>query len=368
MELDDIFNLLETATLLEKSNQRIEAATKYYESCYLMRQFLSRIPENERSSSSATYRLLEEKIEFYTNAAQNLYFDDSSVSAASIITTPAAVLFAESTQSPHGLLADDVSVLTPPSMMIIPTTSHLPSSLVVPDPPPSPRFTQSAEINRKASLANASLGQAIDHEENNRTQDAIKSYMSAAEMYLYAIRLAEEESSSSSSSSSSILPVLKRRVGASLDRIEALKNPTKTGIDTHNNYVSSAKKDSSSCSSSPLSKEEISVLKNSSLIAAGLFLPFSEEEARLLSQQVAAQKQKQNRGMRSTTMPWTDPDGDLPLSDKQKKRFMKFARPSEIAQQRSLLGTKQQPPVMISSISPYTIRQQYVTGMYYYMM
>jgi hypothetical protein len=365
MELDDIFNLLETATLLEKSNQRIEAATKYYESCYLMRQFLSRIPEKERSSS-ATSRLLEEKIEFYTNAAQNLYFDDSSVSAASIITTPAAaVIFAASTQSPHGLAADDVSVLTPPSMMIIPTTSHLPS-LVVPDPPPSPRFTQSAEINRKASLANASLGQAIDHEENNRTQDAIKAYMSAAEMYLYAIRLAEEESSSSSSSSSSILPVLKRRVGASLDRIEALKNPSKTGEDTHNNYVSSAKKkDSSSCSSSPLSKEEISVLKNSSLIAAGLFLPFSEEEARLLSQQVAAQK-KQNRGMlRSTTMPWKDPDGDLPLSDKQKKRFMKFARPSEIAQQRSLLGTKQQPPVMISSISPYTIRQQYVTGMYY---
>ena len=72
--------------------------------------------------------------------------------------------------------------------------------------------------------------------------------------------------------------------------------------------------------------------------------------------------------MRSTMMPWKDPDGDLPLSDKQKKRFVKFARPSEIAQQRSLLGTKQQPPVMISSISPYTIRQQYVTGMYYNMM
>ncbi|MGK3736445.1 MAG: hypothetical protein ACI8RD_003603 [Bacillariaceae sp.] len=356
MELDDIFNLLETASLLEKSNQRIEAATKYYESCYLMRQFLSRIPENEQSSS-ATYRLLEEKIEFYTNAAQNLYFDDSSVSAS--ITTPATVIFAQSNQSPHGL-ADDVSVLTPPTM-IIPTTSHLPSSSSVPDPPPSPRFTQSAEINRKASLANASLGQAIDHEENNMTQDAIKSYMSAAEMYLYAIRLAEE---SSSSSTSSILPVLKRRVGASLDRIEALKNPpSKTGGDTHNNYVSAAKKDSSSsCSSSPLSKEEISVLKNSSLIAAGLFLPFSDDEARLLSQQVAAQKQ--NPKMKSKTTPWKDPDGDLPLSDKQKKRFIKFARPSEIVQQRSQLGTKQQPPVMISSISPYTIRQQYVTGMY----
>jgi hypothetical protein len=351
MELDDVFNLLETAALLEKSNQRIEAATKYYESCYLMRQFLSRIPENEQSSS-ATYRLLEEKIEFYTNAAQNLYFDDSSVSASR--TTPATVIFAQSNQFPHGL-ADDVSVLTPPSM-IIPTTSHLPS--LVPDPPPSQRFTQSAEINRKASLANASLGQAIDHEENNMTQDAIKSYMSAAEMYLYAIRLAEE---SSSSSSSSILPVLKRRVGASLDRIEALKTPSKTGGDTHNNYVS-AKKDSSSCSSSPLSKEEISVLKNSSLIAAGLFLPFSDDEARLLSQQVTAQKQ--NLRMKST-MPWKDPDGDLPLSDKQKKRFVKFARPSEIAQQRSRFGTKQQPPVMISSISPYTIRQQYVTGMYY---
>ena len=50
---------------------------------------------------------------------------------------------------------------------------------------------------------------------------------------------------------------------------------------------------------------------------------------------------------------WKDPDGDLPLSDKQKKRFVKWLRPHEI--------TNKQPPVMVRSINPYTIRQEYVT-------
>mmetsp|Transcript_34076 Transcript_34076/g.34594 ORF Transcript_34076/g.34594 Transcript_34076/m.34594 type:complete len:223 (+) Transcript_34076:45-713(+) len=199
MELEDVFNLLETATLLEKGGQRIEAATKYYESCYLMRQVLSRIPENEKSSS--TFRLLHEKIEFYTSAAQKLYFDDGS----SAPTTPATVIFSTDNASPQNG-TDDISVL----------------SSSAPEPPASPRFTQSAEINRKASIANANLGQAIDQDENNLTQDAIKSYMSAAEIYLHVIRLAEK------SSSSSIVPVLKRRIGAALDRVEALKNPKKT--------------------------------------------------------------------------------------------------------------------------------------------
>jgi len=322
MELEDVFNLLETATLLEKGGQRIEAATKYYESCYLMRQVLSRIPENEKSSS--TFRLLHEKIEFYTSAAQKLYFDDGS----SVPTTPATVIFSTDNASPQNG-TDDISVL----------------SSSAPEPPASPRFTQSAEINRKASIANANLGQAIDQDENNLTQDAIKSYMSAAEIYLHVIRLAEK------SSSSSIVPVLKRRIGAALDRVEALKNPQKTR-NPHTNVSNNSQE--LTCSS-PLSKEEVSVLKNSSLIASGLFLPFLEEEAQLLSRNVAAQNPK----MKLT--PWKDPDGDLPLSDKQKKKFARFARPSEITQQRSRMGRKQPPPVMISSINPYTIRQQYVT-------
>eukprot|EP00536_Pseudo-nitzschia_multiseries_P001686 jgi/Psemu1/317670/estExt_fgenesh1_pm.C_210051 len=351
MDFNDVFQLIATAKRLEKSGHRIEAATKYYESCYLMRQALSRFPQNEQSSP--TYRLLEENIELYTQAAQDLYFDDSSV--AMPMPTPATVVIPE--DSPNG--PDDVSVLTYPPMahpeMVLPVTPEKPKQSDLCD---SPMFTQSAEINRSASLANATLERAIEFDESNQTEDAIKSYTKAAEIYLDAIKLATE-----SSSSSSITQVMTRRLSSAMDRIEALKKPVAAAAanrhmirqqqDTRGNTNADVSNQESSSSSHSYSKEEIAVLKHSSLIASGLFLPFSEDEARSLSRQVAGQK--------STSHPWKDPDGDLCLSEKQKNRFYKWARPHEIVRERSRMGVKQHPPLMIANVDPYTIRQQYVT-------
>ena len=332
MELDDVFNLLETATLLEKNGQRIEAATKYYESCYLMRQILSRLPESDQNESSSIASLLQDKIEFYTKAAQNLYFDDSSV-AVSPKNKPGSLTIQSDDE-------DDSSLLTPQAMTLPESPRHSERS----SPFDSDRFIQSADINRKASLANATLEKAIDLDEDNQTAAAIKCYLEAAESYLSVMQLAEN-------SSTSIQQVMKSRLTSALDRVEILKNPDRRKQQTTTGTSDNAQ------TSSLLSKEEVEVLKQSSLIASGLFLPFSEDEARLLSRQVARQKEHD----KISQNPWKDPDGDLQLSGKQFKKFHRWARPSEIVKQRSRLGYKQCPPVMVSSISPYTIRQQYVT-------
>ncbi len=331
MELDDVFNLLETATKLEKNGHRIEAATKYYESCYLMRQVLSRLPQNDDQSSSIA-SLLEDKIGFYTKAAQNLYFDDTSIVDSSRSTGSLITAHHESSQE-----SDDLSVLLPEGMAL-PTS---PRASMRNNPFESQRFVQSPEINRRVSLANATLGKAIDFDQANKPEDAIKSYLSAAEIYLAAMQLTEK-------SDSSIAAVMKSRLASALDRVDLLKNPTKASTKISHIGTSAA---------SLLSKEEVEVLKHSSQIASGLFLPFSEEEAQLLSRHVAIHKAQHFK----TSTLYIDPDGDLELSSKQLKRFHRWARPSEIVQQRSKFGRRQHPPVMISNICPYTIRQQYVT-------
>ncbi|KAL3913449.1 MAG: hypothetical protein SGARI_000653, partial [Bacillariaceae sp.] len=106
--------------------------------------------------------------------------------------------------------------------------------------------------------------------------------------------------------------------------------------------------------------DEISVLKQSSLIASGVFLPWSDSDAQALSQEVIAKRSSwKGKLFQAIAIPWTDPDGHLQLSDKQKKRFAKWARPHEIAKQRDGFGVKQQTPVLVKSINPYTIRQEY---------
>lgn len=109
--LDQVIESLEIATQLDKSGRhRIEAATKYYESCYLIRQILAGDAGEGSSSVCSTIsttcrRLLEDKIEYYTKVAQRLYFDDSaSVAAGGESPAPTSVIIS--------LLDDVVSVLT----------------------------------------------------------------------------------------------------------------------------------------------------------------------------------------------------------------------------------------------------------------
>ncbi len=334
--LDDVFEILETATRHEKSGNRIEAATKFFEATYLMRKVLASTPQE----AMETRDLLEDKIKLYSAAASRLYFDDNSIdpSRSGI----------NDQQSPISQLSQQAFFQE--------EVTHQPVHLI--RSCDSPRFTQSAELNKLASQANSKLAHAIDLDEAGKNTDAVQMYMKAAELYLGTIRLCE-----SRPSSSSIAPVLKRRLEGALDRIEQLKLPRR-GENAKLNKSGLAQvsqtqfKDTGSVSTrSSFTKEEIAVLKRSSLIASGVFLPWSDEEASALSQRV------QEMSIRRQPPPslFVDKEGDLVLSAKQRNKFHKWARPNEISTLRKGFGFHQLAPAMIRNINPYSIRQQFVT-------
>jgi len=206
---DDVFCLLEKAKLLEKDGQRIEASTKYYEGCHLMRQIVSRFPLGDTAPEVV---LLREKIKIYTLQAQRLYFDESSScvgNPTSKTTTiaPATITLPRATTIITAEIPDDVSVLTLPGN----------------------QSSNRSEIHRWVGLANARLERAIDLElninntntnTNTNNELVIRSYLSAAEAYLSAMRVSEEASLR--------LPlVVTRRLEDCLNRTEALKHPAR---------------------------------------------------------------------------------------------------------------------------------------------
>jgi len=101
-----------------------------------------------------------------------------------------------------------------------------------------------------------------------------------------------------------------------------------------------------SSSKNTLSADEIKVLKESSLIVSGLFMPWSHEELK--------------RFPFNQQMPWRDPKGVLRLSSSQKKRFHKWARPSQIVQMRGGQDFRKEIKIF-HEISPYSIQQNFVT-------
>ena len=327
--LDDVFDILEAATRQEKAGNRIEAATKYYEATYLMRKVLVDTPQE----ASDTRRLLEQKIEKYSRTASRLYFDDGSMASVA---------------SKGGNLMSPVSELSQQSFFQEEVAQHNSTTTSSRE---SRRLVQSLQANQMASQANAKLARAIELDEAGTLQQATQSYMEAAELYLKAIRVCEEQSGSSS-----LVPVLKRRLGGALDRAEQLKLPKDHQRLRHAKSLKpGATPDGTKYSS--YSKAEIEVLKRSSLIASGIFLPWSAEEAKSLSHRV----RDLTSGRQRPSPPFVDPNGELALSSKQRKHFHCWARPAEIAQMRRNQGRDQKTPVMIRSINPYSIRQQYVT-------
>ncbi len=243
---EEVFRLLEEATFLEKNGQhRIEAATKYYESCYLMRQIVATaeaklVDESnhsghdtaEKTIGVSSCRLLKDKIDHYTSVARKLYFDES-----------AAILPQQEEESEPdgkpatsviiGLLDDAISVLTetrpiPPLVPVLgynektPTngnkmsTGHRQNNIKN-NPKPqakqrsgrTPRCALAVierRIHLRANLAHSTLSKAIDLDErhrmgqnnnnnnnNNTRQKAIASYVEASELYLSAIQLGKEQ-------------------------------------------------------------------------------------------------------------------------------------------------------------------------------
>jgi len=221
-----------------------------------------------------------------------------------------------------------------------------------------------AAIDNAASQANTKLAYALDLDESGKKDLAIDAYMEAAEIYLKAIQMmssTSKETSNKPSSNDEITKVLKRRLEQTLDRVEELKHPAK-----YKQRKSTAKERRASSVAQQsllhhhrLTPEEIAVLKRSSKITSGLFLPWDDQDAAKLAAEA----------MRSTTPSlFTDPDGKLKLSSKQQERFHRWARPSEILrfrQQNAVLGSVLKPiagkPNIVKAISPYTIKQKYVT-------
>jgi calpain-7 len=315
--IEDAFEVLENATRQEKNGNRVEAATKYFEATYLLKQIYQSTP----ICHSQIRSLLKKKIDYYGAAASRLYFDERST-APTMLSNPRSPTMGQKIFFSEGNNREAIS----------PLSSATRSS-----------FTQSqtAELNQTASHANTKLSQAIDLDEKNKEKTKIiEAYMAAAQLYLNTIRLAEI------SSSSSIASVLKRRLEGALDRVEQLKASSRGDVKKHQSQKRMSE------DSNGLTDREIAILKKSSLIASGLFLPFSESDATKLSQQVESNE--------SPSL-FTD-DKLLPLSSKQQERFYKWARPSEIVKLRSKWKKKElPPPVMIQSVNPYSIRQQYVT-------
>ncbi|KAL3766971.1 hypothetical protein ACHAW5_002879 [Stephanodiscus triporus] len=131
-----------------------------------------------------------------------------------------------------------------------------------------------------------------------------------------------------------------------VDQVEELKRKIQ-GIDTDRSTspkLASSRRHSNANQPDKLTRDEIEVLKWSSRIASGLFLPWMDEEARSYNY--------------SPAQPWIDPDGLLKLSEKQEERFCKWARPTEILAMR---GNTPSSPTMIDTITPYTIKQYCVS-------
>lgn len=319
--MDQIFELLASAGQLEQKS-RIEAATKYYEAIYLMRRYLL------LKKDSNTRQLMQEKLVHYERVAAQLMADDSSTQAA---------------YSSHDSLTP-FNNPPPPPTALHPLASQSPQSQ-------HNNQQHDDTLQKHVSWANQKLSQALEWDESKDANNAIQLYMEAAQYYLQGLKLAEIMDKDSP-----VSIMIKRRLESTLDRVEELKHIPTTSqqrvrllpqkrITDNNNAVSYHKTNS-------LSADEVKILKASSLIASGIFLPWSDDDAIALRAEV-----KQQSSM------YKDPGGFLALSETQKPIFDRWARPSEIARIRYQCGISKtlQTVVVAKVITPYSIRQKYVT-------
>lgn len=297
-----------------------------------MRQQKDAIPEIQPDAHQIK-TLLTEKANHYEKLASSLMMsDDASVMGG----------------------GDSVSALSFGSRCPFSTGSR---TVAVP-PAATPRFIARAgsdrsvltsvtpDVERSTSQAHTKLARALDFDEQGDVKGAVGAYMHAAELFLKAIHSCKQQQALEPADK------LKRILQQTLDRVEELKSPPGSSS-------RSAPQEQTRSAATSLTKEEIDILKQSSLLASGLFLPWSDKEALALDKEYA----------KSSSSLFTDPDGKIALSDKQKTRFHSWARPNEILRirrQNAVLSSIVKPtsgrrPVMVKAITPYTIQQKYVT-------
>ncbi|XP_046839580.1 calpain-7-like isoform X2 [Xenia sp. Carnegie-2017] len=175
------------------------------------------------------------------------------------------------------------------------------------------------------------LQQGLAEDEKGRKDEAIPLYTNAADICLKACKGLEEGDLKSK------LQSLARNA---IERAEAIKSksPAKKDTQLQSSLPSTSSGNQNKISKKPsLTDKELEVLKKTSYINGKKYLPWLDIDVREKFDYVLDM--------------FSDPDGNLPLSVKQKSRFVKWVRPSELTDN----------PKMIYAISSLSIRQTVVT-------
>ena len=205
--------------------------------------------------------------------------------------------------------------------------------------------------------ASRELDHAIKVDEQSKNallimrNEIIEIYMQVAEFYVKFLEILQREALKKivlcgDNAELVSIHILNQRLKGILDRVENLKNIKSTvKVDV---TKSNSMKPLKSCPM--LSPDEILVLKESSTMSSGLFMPWDDNEALEFSAQMMMD-------LNSNHDKFADPDGYLKLSKSQiESGFMKWVRPSQVARQRYKGNI-----VIAKNVSPYNIKQTCVT-------
>jgi calpain-7 len=381
---------------------------------------MSRIPTNHSPKNRAIYALLQEKIVHYEKVASALLSQPTELSPTNKNSNDASSnnLALSQLSIQGGRIGNNDHARSPLSNFDFPTSNWSdpspPKLLEQRNPKNSSRSSNSKspadldkrEIQYRNQQAILALSQAIDDDErmiNNITKhgtknkpcignaaDVITKYMEAAEHFLEAMQKLRNMKSCNNDENNSdqIDAVMKQRLQQILDRVEILKLQQHPRHNFSEAYVSASYQQleqnttTTSTKDATLTAEEVQVLKQSSFIASGSFLPWSDGDATRFNTECCEQR-NQNRLTTSFSNLFTDPAGFLTLSTRQKEHFYAWARPNEIIrirqQHNNILsslklrgfsgatssatsdGDNNIVAMRPSSISPYTIQQKYIT-------
>lgn len=383
-----------------------------------MRQYMSRIPVTHSTKNRAIHNLLQEKILHYENVASSLLRQPTVLSPTSeksdVTSSDNFGLSHLSIQNDRHISNKDDSRSplsnsdNSPNWNDQSSSSKLleqrnPNNTLRGQNSTNATVMDDAEVQHLNQQANLMLSQAIDDDEKlidkltstqtknklNCATNVIAKYMEAAELHLKTIQKIQKlkKGSKDEMKYNQIDAVMKKRLQQALDRVEVLKQQqqkqkTSDKSDSISNQLVQDNTDTKSLSNALLTAYEVQVLKESSLISSGLFLPWSDGDASRLNMECNEHRQ-QKRCTTSSSDLYTDPDGFLSLSKKQQEHFYAWARPSEIIRIRQQhnnmlsslklrglgnstssatdVGDNKIVVMRSSTISPYTIQQKYIT-------
>jgi hypothetical protein len=312
---------------------------QYYEAVYLMKQYIETLPATEVDAK----QLLQVKITEYERTARRLMSDDASVwEVPTTVHSPAG----HTAVSSLGFSSASLQLSPPRRAEEWARQAHEQLSQAI--DMDEKFFSSSSAAAAAATSSTSSLPAAV--------QSILDAYTKAAELYLRSLQADEGHTHAT---------MWKRRLTQVLDRMEALRNRSKPSQSLSSERTFLPQVSLTASSSSSLTRDEIQVLKKSSLMTSGIFLPWTDADA----VDIHKESMQSNTNTKATEL-YTDPDGWLPLSPRQTERLYKWARPAEICRIRqqqqpasSRLSITTVTPVMVGpdGLSPYSIQQEFVT-------